>query len=98
MSRIEELHLLNELLIKSLTTRFKLDLESEAGFLPTDAATMNAAIALLRFNNITADPKSADDLNELRDRLRESQKARKGTGSNVVELAEGNLAKLREKL
>ena len=98
MSELDDLHLLKKLLIKSLTTRFKEDLESESGFLPTDAATMNAAIALLKHNNITSDPKSADDLNEVRDRLRESQKARRSAGSNVVELAEGNLAKLREKL
>lgn len=98
MSEIDDLHLLKKLLIESLTTRFIEDIRNPTGFLPTDAATMNAAIALLKHNNITSDPKDSDDLNELRDRLRESQKARRSAGNNVVDLAEGNLAKLREKL
>ncbi len=98
MSEMDDLHLLKSLIIRSLTERLKGDIESEGGFIPTDAATINAAIALLKHNNITSDPKDSNDLNELRDRLREAQKARRGAGSNVVDLAEGNLAKLREKL
>ena len=63
---LKELQELQKIVVKSLTVRITQDLEDN---LPTDAATLSAAIKLLKDNAVTADPAEADDLEELRKKL-----------------------------
>ena len=64
---ITELEALHRLIARSLTERIQQDMEDK---LPTDAATLGAAIKFLKDNNVSADPADADDLSALRDKLR----------------------------
>lgn len=64
---IAELEALHRLIARSLTERIQQDMEDK---LPTDAATLGAAIKFLKDNNVSADPADADDLSALRDKLR----------------------------
>lgn len=68
---LQELH---RLVAKSLTKRIKQDIEDE---LPTDAATLGAAIKFLKDNNTTADPADKDDLEEMRRLMIEQATQRK---------------------
>ena len=83
-----ELQELHKLVAKSLNQRIQQDIEDS---LPTDAATLGAAIKFLKDNAVTADPADSDDLKGLRDKLTEQAKARRERGSNVVELAKADL-------
>ena len=85
LAELQELH---RLVAKSLNTRISQDMEDS---LPTDAATLGAAIKFLKDNAVTADPADSDDLKGLRDKLTEQAKARRERGSNVVELAKADL-------
>ena len=85
LAELQELH---QLVAKSLNTRISQDMEDN---LPTDAATLGAAIKFLKDNAVTADPADSDDLKSLRDKLTEQAKARRERGSNVVELAKADL-------
>lgn len=85
LSELQELH---SLIAQSLNKRITQDMEDE---IPTDAATLGAAIKFLKDNNVSADPADADDLSALRDNLRKQSEARKQRRSNVVELATGDL-------
>ena len=82
---LQELH---RLIAKSLNKRIEQDIEDN---IPTDAATLGAAIKFLKDNAVTADPADSDDLKGLRDKLTEQAKARRERGSNVVELAKADL-------
>jgi len=85
LAELQELH---QLVAKSLNKRITLDMEDN---IPTDAATLGAAIKFLKDNAVTADPSDSDDLSDLRKKLTEQAKERRARGSNVVELATADL-------
>ncbi len=83
-----ELQEVHRLIAKSLKTRLEQDIEDN---IPTDAATLGAAIKFLKDNAITADPADADDLHALRDKLKEQSQARRNRASNVMALVKQDL-------
>lgn len=85
---LDELNSLHQLVAKSLNTRLTDDLKDG---IPTDAATLGAAIKFLKDNEITADPASKEDLTELRDKLKQQAASRKKTAGNVIALANSDL-------
>ena len=85
LAELQELH---QLVAKSLNQRITMDMLDN---IPTDAATLGAAIKFLKDNAITADPSDSDDLSELRKKLTEQAKERRARGSNVVALATADL-------
>lgn len=88
---VSQLNALHELIAKSLSLRISQDIADD---IPTDAATLGAAIKFLKDNNVTADPADADDLSELRDKLKEQSAARRRKVGNVVALASADLDQL----
>lgn len=78
---LQELH---GLVARSLSERIEQDMADK---LPTDAATLGAAIKFLKDNNVSATPADSDDLSKLRDQLTEQSRQRKALRSNVVALA-----------
>ena len=66
---------------KSLTTRISQDMKDD---LPTDAATLGAAIKFLKDNSISADPADAADLDKMREQLTEQMKNRRSRASSAV--------------
>lgn len=78
---LKELQELHRMVAKSLTERIEQDLEDK---LPTDAATLGAAIKFLKDNNVSADPADAEDLTSMREKLIELSNKRKQRGSNAV--------------
>ena len=90
-SSTAELSALHRLVTKSLTQRIEQDIEDN---IPTDAATLGAAIKFLKDNSVTADPADADDLGALRDKLAKQAKERRERGSNVVALATADLQQM----
>lgn len=85
LAELQELH---RLVAKSLNQRITLDMDDG---IPTDAATLGAAIKFLKDNAVTADPADADDLSDLRNKLKEQAASRRARGSNVVALASTDL-------
>ena len=81
LGELQELH---RLIAKSLNQRIEQDIEDN---IPTDAATLGAAIKFLKDNNVSADPADADDLSALRDTLKQQAEQRRAGRSNVVQLA-----------
>ena len=79
---------LHSLIARSLNQRISQDMEDG---LPTDAATLGAAIKFLKDNNVSADPADADDLSALRDKLKQQAEQRRTGRSNVVKLATQDL-------
>lgn len=90
-STVGELNELHVLIAKSLKQRIEQDIEDN---IPTDAATLGAAIKFLKDNNVTADPADADDLSQLRDKLKEQSAQRRRKVGNVVALATADLEQL----
>ena len=88
---VTELNGLHTLIARSLTLRIEQDIQDN---IPTDAATLGAAIKFLKDNNVTADPADADDLSELRDKLKEQSAQRRRKVGNVVALATADLEQL----
>lgn len=88
LGELQELH---RLIAKSLNQRIEQDIEDN---IPTDAATLGAAIKFLKDNSVTADPADADDLSALRDKLAKQAKERRERGSNVVALASADLQQM----
>lgn len=88
LGELQELH---RLIAKSLNQRIEQDIEDN---IPTDAATLGAAIKFLKDNNVTADPADADDLSQLRDKLKEQSAQRRRKVGNVVALATADLEQL----
>jgi hypothetical protein len=82
---LNELH---TLITKSLTGRIQQDIEDN---IPTDAATLGAAIKFLKDNNVTADPADADDLSDLREALKLQSASRRKRVGNVIDLASADL-------
>lgn len=70
----------------SLTKRIDDDMNDN---IPTDAATLSAAIKFLKDNDITSDPANKDDLKDLRDKLIDQSKQRKV--ASVLSLAKSDL-------
>lgn len=85
---LQELH---AAVAKSLKTRIEQDMTDD---LPTDAATLGAAIKFLKDNNISADPATSDDLTDLRDKLKQQAEQRRKSASNVVSLVERDLKQM----
>lgn len=85
---IADLQELHSLIARSLNQRITQDMEDG---LPTDAATLGAAIKFLKDNNVSADPADADDLSALRDKLKQQAEQRRAGRSNVVQLATQDL-------
>lgn len=85
LADLQELH---SLIARSLNQRITQDMEDD---LPTDAATLGAAIKFLKDNNVSADPADADDLSALRDKLKQQAEQRRAGRSNVVQLATQDL-------
>ena len=85
LADLQELH---SLIARSLNQRITQDMEDG---LPTDAATLGAAIKFLKDNNVSADPADADDLSALRDKLKQQAAQRRAGRSNVVQLATQDL-------
>lgn len=88
LGELQELH---RLIAQSLNQRIEQDI---ADNIPTDAATLGAAIKFLKDNSVTADPADADDLGALRDKLAKQAKERRERGSNVVALATADLQQM----
>lgn len=91
-STVGELNELHALIAKSLKNRIGQDIDDN---IPTDAATLGAAIKFLKDNNVTADPADSDDLAELRNKLKEQAAQRRKTASNVVALASADLKEMQ---
>ena len=85
---LADLQDLHSLIARSLNQRISQDMEDG---LPTDAATLGAAIKFLKDNNVSADPADADDLSALRDPLKQPAEQRRAGRSNVVQLATQDL-------
>lgn len=85
---LADLQDLHSLIARSLNQRISQDMEDG---LPTDAATLGAAIKFLKDNNVSADPADADDLSALRDKLKQQAEQRRAGRSNVVKLATQDL-------
>ena len=85
---LADLQDLHSLIARSLNQRITQDMEDG---LPTDAATLGAAIKFLKDNNVSADPADADDLSALRDKLKQQAEQRRAGRSNVVQLATKDL-------
>ena len=85
---LADLRDLHSLIARSLNQRISQDMVDG---LPTDAATLGAAIKFLKDNNVSADPADADDLSALRDKLKQQAEQRRAGRSNVVQLATQDL-------
>ena len=85
---LADLQDLHSLIARSLNQRISQDMEDG---LPTDAATLGAAIKFLKDNNVSADPADADDLSALRDKLKQQAEQRRAGRSEVVQLATQDL-------
>lgn len=85
LAELQELH---RLVANSLNQRITMDMQDN---IPTDAATLGAAIKFLKDNAVTADPTDSDDLSDLRKKLTEQAKERRARGSNIVDLATADL-------
>ena len=85
---LKELQELHKIVAKSLTTRITQDMED---MLPTDAATLGAAIKFLKDNNVSADPADAEDLTGLREKLTQQMQERSKRRGNALEAAKGDI-------
>lgn len=64
--------------------------QDEEDNIPTDAATLSAMIKFLKDNEITADPASKEDMQELRDKLANQRK------NNILQLAKSDVRNVAE--
>lgn len=85
LGELQELH---RLVSRSLNQRITLDMEDN---IPTDAATLGAAIKFLKDNAVSADPADADDLTDLRNKLKEQAASRRAKGKSIVALVEDDM-------
>lgn len=84
----KELDELHKLVAQSLSDRITQDIEDN---IPTDAATLGAAIKFLKDNAVTADPADSADLDGLRDKLKTAANARRAKGAGVLALVESDM-------
>lgn len=80
---------LHRLVASAFKQRLEQDIEDNV---PTDAATLGALIKFLKDNSITADPADADDLGDLREKLKAQAEQRKQRVGNVISLAAKDLS------
>ncbi len=80
---------LHRLVAKSLNNRIQQDMDDD---IPTDAATLGAAIKFLKDNSVSADPADAEDLNGLREKLRKQAEDRNTRRNNVLSLVKEDIA------
>lgn len=90
MKDLEELH---GLITRSYKTRIEQDL---ADNIPTDAATLSGAVKFLKDNLVTADPADADDLADLRDKLKEVAEKRRNKGKAALALVAADMQNVME--
>lgn len=76
------------MIARSFKQRIEQDMEDQ---IPTDAATLSAAVKFLKDNAVTADPADQDDLSELRDRLAEQARQRKERNGKVLDLVKSDM-------
>lgn len=88
LAELQELH---KLIARSLNSRIQQDMEDG---LPTDAATLGAAIKFLKDNNVSADPADSDDLAALRGKLKEQADQRRQNRGNVIQLAAADMKQM----
>lgn len=84
-----ELAELHRLITRSFKERIELDLEDK---IPTDAATLGAAIKFLKDNAVTADPADADDLSTLRDTLKTAAEERRARTGKLLALVKEDIS------
>lgn len=84
----EALQELHSTVAKSLSTRISQDMEDG---IPTDAATLGAAIKFLKDNNISADPASDDNLDDLREQFIKQREQRRKSAAQAIQLAAGDV-------
>ena len=84
----KELQELHRMVAKSLSTRISQDIED---MLPTDAATLGAAIKFLKDNNVSADPADAEDLTGLREKLTQQVQERSKRRGTALDAAQGDI-------
>lgn len=84
----EELNELHSLIARSLTQRLQEDIKDS---IPTDAATLGAAIKFLKDNEVTADPASNDDLLNLKDQFKQAQERRRTKAQSVLGLVKDDI-------
>lgn len=87
----EDMQLLHKIVVKSITNRITQDMEDDV---PTDAATLGAAIKMLKDNNITADPADSNDLADLRKKLVDQREGRKSNVVSIIDAAKADIAKV----
>lgn len=92
-SSMKELEALHGLITRSYTKRIEQDLDDN---IPTDAATLSGAVKFLKDNLVTADPADADDLADLRDKLKEVAEKRRQKGAKALELVKGDMLNVME--
>ena len=78
---MDDLRRLHGLVVESFNTRLRDDLNDEV---PTDAATLGAAIKFLKDNNVTADPADMDDLKAMRETLAKQRELRRKSSLQIV--------------
>lgn len=89
-STVADLSELHNLITRSFVKRIEEDMKDNV---PTDAATLGAAVKFLKDNAITADPADSDDLSKLRDKLKEQATARTKKTGSVLALVQEDMAK-----
>lgn len=87
----EDMQTLHKIVVQSITNRITQDMEDDV---PTDAATLGAAIKMLKDNNITADPADSNDLADLRKKLVEQREGRKSNVVSIIDAAKADIAKV----
>ena len=85
LGELQELH---RIVAQSLNKRIAQDMVDD---IPTDAATLGAAIKFLKDNSVSADPADAEDLNGLREKLRKQAEDRNARRGNVLSLVKEDL-------
>lgn len=88
---MQELNDLHSLIAKSFIQRIELDNKDN---IPTDAATLGAAIKFLKDNAVSADPADADDLSDLRKKLTVAAENRRKGVANKLELAKSDIEQI----
>lgn len=83
-----KLHALHELIAEALSDRIQQDMKDD---LPTDAATLGAAIKFLKDNNITSTPADSGALKGLQDQMAEAARKREERRKHVLSLVENDM-------
>lgn len=91
---MNELERLMGLVVRSLSQRIEQDMEDQ---LPTDAATLGAAIKLLKDNEVHVEPTKSEDLTGLREKLQQQLQAqadaRRNSRQSALQLVREDMQK-----